>query len=675
MSQLQPIACSEPATAVTPKPLRPLLFTMALLLLPHTATADQLSTETAPADLTQLPIESLMQLDVPKVSGASKYIQKTTEAPASVTVIPAEDISRFGYRTLADILQSAQGFNVSYDRNYSFLGSRGLNLGDFNSRILLLLDGHRLNNNLTDGAFIGNEFILDVDLIDHVEIIRGPGSALYGNNAFFDVINVVTRQGKQLNGFETSAEYGSFDTFKGRVSYGNSFTNGLQLLLSGTLYNSSGAENLFFPEYGTAHDNDGAFYGSLFASATYLDFTLETAFLHREKHNPTSLYFTTFNDHRLKTTDERNFVNLKFTHEFPDILDLTAQAYYDRNAFDIGYPFGPDGNTPFYKEIQTGQWWGLELQLSKRICEKHILSLGAEYRDDFQQSDRVFDPATGLTLSESHRDRQSHGVYAEADVALLDNLHFNAGGRYDQYGDFDPALNPRLALIYNPFDQSTLKAIYGTAFRAPNFLELSDSRFQDITPEEITSYELVYEQGLGGNLRSSVAGFYNRMDDLIAFQSGNYTNLDAEALGLELALEGTWASGIRGRASYTLQHVENLSQPEPMPDSPMHLVKVDVSVPLLRDKIFASLEFQYTSRRSTFFTTTTGDTLPGADVPGYGVFNFTLFSRNLIKNLEFSASVYNLLDQDYSDPATPFHLQDHLPRDGRTFRIKLTYRF
>ncbi|HTL17244.1 MAG TPA: Plug domain-containing protein, partial [Patescibacteria group bacterium] len=135
------------------------------------------------ADLTELPLETLMSLDVRVVYGASRLEQKTVDAPSSITIVSSEEIKKHGYRTLGDILASVQGFYVSYDRNYSFLGTRGVNLGDFNDRILLLVDGHRVNNNFTDGAFIDSAFILDIDLIDRVEIIRGPGSAIYGNNA------------------------------------------------------------------------------------------------------------------------------------------------------------------------------------------------------------------------------------------------------------------------------------------------------------------------------------------------------------------------------------------------------------------------------------------------------------------------------------------------------------
>src|SRR5437867_11878528 len=137
-------------------------------------------------------------MEVPNVENACNYRQKASDAPASATIITADDVKKYGYRTLADILQSVRGFQVSYDRNYSFLGVRGFNRGDFNSRILLLVDGHRINNSLSDSGFIGTEFILDTDLIERVEVSRGPGSSLYGNNAFFGVINVITRKGRDL---------------------------------------------------------------------------------------------------------------------------------------------------------------------------------------------------------------------------------------------------------------------------------------------------------------------------------------------------------------------------------------------------------------------------------------------------------------------------------------------
>ncbi len=637
-------------------------------------------------DLTELSLEALMNVEVPKVYGASKLEQKTTEAPSSVTVVQSDEIKKYGHRTLGDVLRSVQGFNVSYDRNYQFLGARGVSLGDFNSRVLLLVDGHRVNNNLTDGAFIDTAFILDLDLVDRVEIIRGPGSVLYGDNAFFGVINVITRKGSQLNGIEASGEYAWFDSYKTRVTYGKLMTNGIQLLLSGTLYESGGPDRLFYKEFNTpsqnhgiAHHMDRDSFGSVFGSLGYGDFTVEGAFNHRDKINPTAQFdLTTFNDPRLRTVDERSYAALKYAHSFPEVVEVTAQVYFDSYTHNIGYPQSLLSGTnvlfsSFTTQKDVGEWWGAELQLNKTLWDRHVLTLGGEYRDDFLQEQRV---SGQVPLN---RNRQSHGVYFQGDFAVLTNLHLNGGIRYDQYGDFAPAFNPRLGLIYNPVTGSTLKALYGTAFRAPNFTELGDPRFQEIKPEKIAGYELVYEQEIGKHLRSSLSGFYNRMDHLIVFASGSFTNFDAETKGMEMALEGSWPSGIRTRASYSLQNTRNTSVSWRMPDSPNHLAKLNLSVPVMHDKIFAGVEFQFASNRRSLHSTTEASgqpiTVQGEEAASYGIVNLTLFSRNLIKNLEFSASLYNVLDRKYSDPASRFHVQDLIEQDGRSFRLKLTYRY
>lgn len=654
----------------------PRTFLLALVFFVFTITtstrAADSSTNQVQTDLSELPLEELMnkEFEVPKVFSASRIEQKSTEAPASVTVIDSEEIKRYGYRTLGDVLQSVSGFHVSYDRNYQYLGTRGVSLGDFNSRILLLVDGHRVNNNLTDGAGIGTEFILDLDLVERVEIIRGPGSVLYGNNAFFGVINVITRQGKNVNGAEASGEYATFDTWKGRATIGKSFTNGVDFLISATLYGSEGDDRLFFEEFNTpAHNNgvaenlDDDSFGSFFGSISYWDFTLQGAYISREKQNPTApgVGANGFNDPRLRTIDERSYVNLKYDHSFPEILDVTAQVYYDRNEYDVGYPFG----ATLIKEHDIGEWWGSDLQLSKRLWDKHVITLGTEYRDDFRQ-ERTKPPI-------SLQNRKSYGVYLQSDFALRTNLHFNGGVRYDQYGDFDSKINPRLALIYNPVKKSTLKAIYGTAFRVPNFLELTLSEPGELRPEKISTYELVYEQEIGLHLRSSISGFYNQIDHLIVFQNA-FTKTNANSKGVEVALSGNW-KGIIGRASYTLQETEYRSTGNRLADSPEQLIKCNISVPIIKEKVFAGLEYQYTSRRDTVFATPMGTTLSGEDAVGFSVVNATLFSQNLIKNLELSASIYNLLDQRYFDPSTRFHEQDLIEQDGRSFRLKMTYRF
>ena len=203
--------------------------------------------ETVP-DLADLPIESLLNMEV---YSASKFTQKKSEAPTAVTVITAQDIKDYGYRTLAAIVQSVRGVYVDNDRNYSYAGTRGFNIpGDANTRILVLLDGYRLNDATYDQGPLGTEFPVDVDLIERVEYLPGAGSAIYGNNAFFGVINVITKSGKDFKGkgAEASVRVASYGTDQERLSFGKHFDNGLDVLMSATRYDSEGENRLFFPE-------------------------------------------------------------------------------------------------------------------------------------------------------------------------------------------------------------------------------------------------------------------------------------------------------------------------------------------------------------------------------------------------------------------------------------------
>src|SRR5438477_1912578 len=257
-------------------------------------------------DLSQASLEELMNI---KVISASKYLQSAQTAPSLVTVVTADQIEKYGYRTLADILRSVGGFYVTYDRNYSYVGTRGFaRPGDYNSRILLLVNGHRMNDSVYELAYVGTEFLLDVDLIERVEVIRGPSSSLYGTNAFFAVINVITKNGAQLNGAEMSTELGSFGTYKGRVSYGKQLQS-FELLVSGTYYTGAG-QNLFFPEFNTPADNFGvAVHGdddssrSLFGQIETGKLKLFAAYSMREKGIPTASFGDIFNDPASRTFD------------------------------------------------------------------------------------------------------------------------------------------------------------------------------------------------------------------------------------------------------------------------------------------------------------------------------------------------------------------------------------
>jgi outer membrane receptor for ferrienterochelin and colicins len=363
-------------------------------------------------------------------------------------------------------------------------------------------------------------------------------------------------------------------------------------------------------------------------------------------------------------------------------------VYYDQSGKQLDYPFpatlsmpfgGPEAN--FQQVREMGQWAGLEAQVNKRIFDKDTLTFGGEYRNDFEQNLSVFFDSVPAQPLETNR--QNYAIFGQADVAILDNLRVNAGVRYDEYGTYTPVWSPRAALIYNPWQQSTFKFIYGTAFRDPNILELALAGGNtDVKPEKISSYEFIYEQGINRFLRSSVMVYYNRMDDLIGLgESALNTNFNAETIGFEPSIEAKW-NDVSGRLSYSLQRTRNRDTGAGLPDSPENMIKLNVSVPIYKNKLFAGLEVQYTSQSKTVIytplnpVTLTATVTPGPNSPGYTVVNLTLFSHDLfIKNLELSAGVYNLLDTKYFEPASDFHFEPYIQQDGINFQLKATYRF
>src|ERR1017187_3737377 len=272
-----------------------------------------LNSQTAPdQDLTSLTIEDLAKV---KVFSASRHLEDSRQAPSAVSVITAEEITRYGCLPLADILNSQRGFYIAYDRNYTYLGVRGfLRPGDYNSRILLLLNGHRLNDNVFDSAFVGTEFALDLDLVDHIEIVRGPSSSLFGTNAVFGVINVITRQSASGKAVEFSGDTASFLERTGRVTASFRLSK-LSGLLSGSLYRSAGQDRLYFPEFaapetnnGWAENVDGDRSGRAFADMQFGNFRMQGAFSTRTKLIPTGSYAANFNDPTNRSTDARAFV-------------------------------------------------------------------------------------------------------------------------------------------------------------------------------------------------------------------------------------------------------------------------------------------------------------------------------------------------------------------------------
>ena len=154
-------------------------------------------------------------------------------------------------------LRSLRGFYTSYNRSNLYLGVRGfMRPGDFNARELLLVNGHRLNDNIYGGAAIGIGFSLDLDLVDHIEVVRGPGSSLFGTNAMFAVINVITRSVGSDNGSRPRATLAPFNPRTGRATLATG-QGQRSALFSMTYHKDPGQPSLFFPQFASPLTNNG----------------------------------------------------------------------------------------------------------------------------------------------------------------------------------------------------------------------------------------------------------------------------------------------------------------------------------------------------------------------------------------------------------------------------------
>jgi outer membrane receptor for ferrienterochelin and colicins len=652
-----------------------------LAILALTATA---SPQQDVKDLSEVSLEELSNI---QVYSASKHMQSANEAPASVTVVTADEIQKYGYRNLADILRSVPGFYVTYDRDYTFVGVRGFGrLGDWNSRILVLIDGHRINNNVLGQAMLGNEFLVDVDMIERVEIVRGPSSSLYGANAFFAVINVITRTSKQVKDWELSFQTGSFGTNEGRATYGHQF-HSLGVLLSGTFYNSTG-QTLFFPQFnnpannnGITSDTDYESYKHILATLTYHGFTLQGLFSTRDKGVPTAYFGAVFNDPGDYNIDSHQYVSLDYQHPLGK-WQLDAGTSYDQARLQGPVPEVPimPGDPVVLNTFSfRGNWLTGEIKVSRDLFERNHLTFGSEVRDNLRQDQGdLLNPPN--TFSTDLNSSLISALYVQDEFGITSRLTLNAGVRYDHYSTFGGTTNPRAALIFRAAEKTTFKLLYGNAFSAPDVYETTPDFgvFYDdnlkLKPEHIESLEARVEQGLGQYFQLSSGVYRNRITDLITLASNpidqdfEYENAgSAQATGMDVELSGRASNGVQGKASFDYVHAYDEGAGHPALDnSPGPMAKLNVIVPLIDQRLSAGVEGQFLGRRLTLLQ----DSLSS-----YQVFNLTLLGHTLGKHLDLAASVWNVLDKKYFDPGRPEDPEDAIQQDGRSFRIKITGRF
>jgi outer membrane cobalamin receptor len=598
-------------------------------------------------------LEQLMKIEF--VVAGSKRAQDPRDVASFVSVVTAADIKEHGYRTLADVLRTLPGFYVSNDRNYS--------------------------DNVYDLAYIGEEFSVDVDLIERVEVIRGPGSALYGSNALFAVINVVTKSGSSLAGGELSTTAASFGTYSGRASYGRAFANDLEFLVSAT-YSDGKGRNLFYPEFnapltnnGVANGDDHEGFHKLLVTASKGDFSFQANTLSREKGVPTGQYGTIFGDNRTRTTDELSLASVSFDRALSNGASVSTRLHAGRYWYLGEYPYT---DLPPNQDEVLGEWWGMDIDAARKIGSRQFLTLGAEYQDNFKQIQKNFDPEPYVLYTDVSGRSARWGVFAQDEIKLAEPVMLYAGARLDHYEGFGYATSPRLALIYTPSPKTTFKALAGRAFRAPNEFErhfeaLGYKANPLLEPEHIETLELIAQRFVGGGVQISASAFRNRLtgltDQLLdpADSLVRFVNLgDIRARGLELGLEVNRGHGSSGQLSYSLQRTEERTTGTELTNSPGQIVQLQLRSAVPRLGAIAALDAQYMSARRT---------LAGNSANGHTLTNLSLSAPKALGRFDLSAALYNVFDTRYGDPVGDGYIQDVVRQDGRNVRVRATLHY
>ena len=629
------------------------------------------------AKLTTLSLEQLLEVSI---VGASKYEQKQSEVAAAVSVITRQEIKAFGWRTLAEALASLPGVHTTYDRQYNYLGTRGFGLpGDNNTRLLVAINGNRINDPAFDQGPVGRDFILDMDLIERIEFIPGPGGAVYGQNAMFGVVNVVTRSAANAAGVELSASYQAPQKLReGRVSWGKVLENGAGVLISASGLLSRG-ENLPFSFgasgiSGIATGLDAERDKEFFASVTSGAWSFDLAHGDRRKDDPAGAFRSDPLVPGQFQADRTTTAQLQYQDSFDNgKLDLLARLFAGQQRFSSLQFY----QTPFAFPAAS-DWRGAELRAVSTAFNGHKLMFGLELQDNLRYDQFLVNLANPAGNSVIPGSGYRMGAYAQDEWRVTDSLVATLGVRFDRNNIMGSTFSPRAALIWGVSPVTTVKALYGRAHRAPNAYErdYSDGFAQVANPalkgETIGTLELVADHRLGSDLAVRASLYQWNMRNLITlgmdaasglaqYQAGD----GVTAKGVELSADKTWTAGGRLRGSVSFQNVAQAGGAA-LPNSPRILGKVNLSAPLGFMGWHAGFEMRYDSQRLS---------ANGTQLGGFAVSNLHLFTQALNKSLELSVSLHNMFDKRYAHPAAETNWQNALDQDGRSARVKANYRF
>jgi outer membrane receptor protein involved in Fe transport len=625
-------------------------------------------------------VEELESLLNQPVYAASKFAQDAAEAPAAVTVLTAGDIRAYGWQTLSAVLNAVRGVSLRDDRLYTYAGVRGFSPpGDYTSRILVLIDGMRVNENIYDQASTGREFPLSVELIERVEVIAGPGSALYGSNAVLAVVNVITKSSASLAGSSAGFGLGSQGSRSLSARHGARLGDGY-LLIAGRSEARPGGDH-YYAEYNTPGTNNGNSVAhdserdkKLYAKWTQGGISATLIASERFKDVPTGAFAVDFNT-PVNNIDRYLMADLQWQWEGSADSQLYARATLARYRYLSTQVF--DGAAYFYNT--DGQWAATEVRWQYSGWAGHRWVVGVEGQRNINQHQVAGYFPRGTPLDADVRGKGGrYAAFVNDEWSVWPGWRLTLGGRLDRLLDGSSNATPRLGVVWQAAPGLNVKLLNGRAFREPNAFEsqYSDGVIQINNPnlkvERLSANELAADWRVMPSLRLAASVYRYRVKQLISATEDPATKLvtfinvgQAQARGSELELDHIGENGWRTRASLSLQDATS-ADGQPLPNSPRSLFKLHVTGPLPWSGWRLGIEGHRVGHRSTVAST---------DVAPYFVVHGNLVWSPPTSSWSLGLSAQNLLNKRFVDPAGPEHLQQTLLRDGRTWSLQANYGF
>jgi outer membrane receptor for ferrienterochelin and colicins len=650
----------------------------------------------------------------PKVRAASKSLTDADDAAASITVISREEIQSMGYQTLADAVQGVRGITLTNDRIYTYLNIRGFNPpGDLNTRVLILYDGHPINDIWAGQGYSGRDADVDLSEVERIEIVRGPGSALYGSGAFFAVINVVPRDTvADDRHVELIGNAGGLAGAGGHVT-GSAGKEGPTALASASGYLAQGDQTTDLGQTrGLVIGNDAERVVHATMRAKAGGFTVFGEINDRVKQIPTAPYGTLVGAAGTAFHDMRGFAELRYEKDW-ERISFSARLYYDVSRFQGTYMYFNAASTDLFEpqhDFGGADWGGLELRLRARLFSGNQLSVGVEgqYQSVLQA------PATDVTgfLALTDTRRLLLSAYLLDEWRIFKRLSITLGVRVDKYLDLSTQLvgvgpvptamapmstnatpiTPRIGIVARLYDGGLTKVVAGQAFRAPNINELltsdnyvSQKPALSLQPETITTVELEHSHDFTEELRFTVAGYLNIIDHLVVLTSENlvvpacgppdmpqtvqcFINTNSPtriyATGAEAELRWQANRFMFVDASYSFVKLLNATT-DITAGTVTHLVSARAVIPLYENIVRLGAQVLYTSPRYL-----------AEGQPGVGeALNINFGLSGQLTHVRYFAGVQNLLDQRAALPVPTEAGFGTIPQYGRTFWLSVALQY